>query len=134
VVRPTIETGGVFMNRILVIDQDRAAAHKFGLACLDEGIGVAMADNVCEGVRVLISDAISLVLVDASELRFGPRESATLFERVAPGVPVVAMVRPQMDLARIVALELAGFRVVTKPVVITDLLAKVPAEAESRRR
>jgi DNA-binding response OmpR family regulator len=122
------------MNRILVIDQDRAAGHTFGLACLDEGIGVAMADNVCEGVRILISDAISLVLVDASELRFGPRESATLFERVAPGVPVVVMVRPQMDLARIVALELAGFRVVTKPVVITDLLAKVPAEAEPRRR
>jgi DNA-binding response OmpR family regulator len=85
-------------------------------------------------VRILISDAISLVLVDASELRFGPRESATLFERVAPRVPVVVMVRPQMDLARIVALELAGFRVVTKPVVITDLLAKVPAEAEPRRR
>jgi DNA-binding response OmpR family regulator len=122
------------MNRILVIDQDRAAREKLGLACLAQGIGVAMADNVCEGARVLLSDTISLVLVDGAELRFGPRESATLFERVAPGVPVVVMVRADMDLGRIVALELEGFRVVTKPVTVPDLLAKVAAEMENRKR
>jgi DNA-binding response OmpR family regulator len=122
------------MNRILVIDQNRAAMEKLGLACLEQGIGVAMADNVCEGVRVLLSDAISLVLVDGAELRFGPRESATLFERVAPGVPVVVMVRADMDLSRIVALELEGFCVVTKPVTVPDLLVKVAAEVENRKR
>ena len=122
------------MNRILVIDQDRGAMEKLGLACLEQGIGVAMADNVCEGVRVLLSDAISLVLVDGSELRFGPRESATLFDRVAPGVPVAVMVRTDMDLGRIVALELAGFHVVNKPVTVPDLLAKVAAETENRKR
>ena len=121
------------MNRILVIDQDRVAMEKLGLACLEQGIGVAMTDNVCEGVRVLLSDAISLVLVEGGELRFGPRESATLFERVAPGVPVVVMVRPELDLNRIVALELAGFRVITKPVAVADLLAKVAVAAEPRR-
>jgi len=121
------------MNRILVIHQDRAAMEALGLACLEQGIGVAIADNLCEGVRVLLADAISLALVDGSELRFGPRESATLFERVAPGVPVVVMVRPEMDLARIVALELAGFRVVTKPVAVPDLLAKVAVDVEPRR-
>ena len=121
------------MNRILVIDQDRVAMEKLGLACLEQGIGVAMADNVCEGVRVLLADVISLVLVEGSELRFGPRESATLFERVAPGVPVVVMVRPELDLNRIVALELAGFRVITKPVAVADLLAKVAVAAEPRR-
>jgi DNA-binding response OmpR family regulator len=121
------------MNRILVIDQDRGAMEKLGLACLEQGIGVAMADNVCEGVRVLLSDAISLVLVEGAELRFGPRESATLFERVAPGVPVVVMVRPELDLGRIVALELAGFRVITKPVAVADLLAKAAVAAELRR-
>jgi DNA-binding response OmpR family regulator len=122
------------MNRILVIDQDRAAMETLGLACLEQSIGVAMADNVCEGVRVLLSDAISLVLVDGAELRFGPRESATLFERVAPGVPVVVMVRPDLDLGRIVALELAGFRVITKPVAVADLLAKVAVGAEPQGR
>jgi DNA-binding response OmpR family regulator len=122
------------MNRILVIDQDRRAAHTLGLACLDEGIGVAMADNVCEGVRMLLADTISLVLVEGTALRLTPRESATLFDRVAPGVPVVVMVRPETELSRIVALELAGFRVVTKPVTVHDVLAKVAVDAENRRK
>ena len=116
------------MNRILVIDQDRRAMQTLGLACLGEGIGIAMADNVCEGVRVLLADTISLVLVDGAELRLTPRESATLFDRVAPGVPVVVMVRPETDLSRVVALELAGFRVVTKPVAVPDLLAKAAVD------
>ena len=120
------------MNRILVIDQDRAAMEKLGLACLEQGIGVAMADNVCEGVRVLLGQEISLVLVDGLELRFGPRDSATLFERVAPDVPVVVMVRADDDLGRVVALELAGFRVVTRPVAVQDLFAKMAAEALPR--
>ena len=122
------------MNRILVIDQDRAAMQKVGLACLEQGIGVAMADNVCEGVRALLADTISLVLVDSLALRLGARESATLFERVAPGVPVVVMVRPETDLSRVVTLELAGFRVATKPVAVGDILAKVTPEAEPASR
>ena len=121
------------MNRILVIDQDRAAMEQLGLACLAQGIGVAMADNLCEGVRVLLGESVSLALVDAAELRFGPRESATLFERVAPDVPVVVMVRPEAELSRVVALELAGFRVVTKPVTVSDLIAKVATERETKR-
>jgi len=122
------------MNRILVIDQDRAAMERIGLACLEQGIGVTMADNVCEGVRILLGESIALVLVDALELRFGARDSATLFERVAPGVPVVVMVRSETELSRVVALELAGFRVVTKPVMIADVIAKVVGAAEPKRR
>ena len=122
------------MHRILVIDQDRTAMEKLGLSCLEQGVGIVMADNVCEGVRVLVEESVLVVLVDELALRFGPRESATLFDRVAPGVPVVVMARPQTDLSRVVALELAGFRVVTKPVAITDLLAKIVTHAENKRR
>jgi len=49
-------------------------------------------------------------------------------------VPVVVVVRPELDLGRIVALELAGFRVITKPVAVADLFAKVAVDAEPRRR
>jgi DNA-binding response OmpR family regulator len=122
------------MKRILVIDQDRAAMEKLGLACLERNVGVTMADNVCEAVRVLLAEPVSFVLVDGLELRFGARESATLFERVAPGVPVVVMVRPETDLSRIVQLELAGFKVVTKPVIAADLMAKVAADMERTGR
>jgi len=115
----------VAMNRVLVIDQDSTTTTRtLGLACLQCGIGVAFADNVCEGVRVLLETVVDLVLVDVAALRLTPREMATLFARVAPGVPLVVAVRPETPLDSRVALELAGFRVLTKPVTVEELVEK----------
>jgi DNA-binding response OmpR family regulator len=113
------------MNRFLVIDQDRAATQSLGLACLERGVGVAMAETVCEGVRVLLSATVSLIVVDGTLLRLSAREHATLFERVAPGVPLVVVVRPETSLDLRVGFELAGFRVLTRPVTVEDLLEKL---------
>jgi DNA-binding response OmpR family regulator len=112
------------MNRVLVIDQDRPAMQKFGLECLVHGTGVRIVENVCEGVRVLLAEDVSLIVVDAALLRLSVSEHATLFERVAPGVPVVVTVRPTTALETRIAFELAGFRVLTRPVTAEDLLAK----------
>jgi len=112
------------MNRVLLIDQDRATRERLGLDCLGHDVGVALADNVCEGVRVLLALPVSLIVVDAAALRLTTREHAVLFERVAPGVPVVVTVAAAAPLETRVALELAGFRVVTRPVTVEDLLAK----------
>jgi len=118
----------VQMNRVLVIDQDSATTTRtLGLACLQRGIGVAFADNVCEGVRLLLETVVDLVLVDVAALRLTPREMATLFERVAPGVPLVVAVRPETSVETRVALELSGFRVLTKPVTVEELVEKVPS-------
>jgi DNA-binding NtrC family response regulator len=115
------------MNRVLVIDQDCATTRTLGLGCLERGIGAVFADNVCEGVRVLLETPVDLVVVDGAALRLTPHELATLFERVAPGVPVVVAVRPEASLDARVALELAGFRVLGKPVTVEDLVDKVMA-------
>lgn len=112
------------MNRVLVIDQDRPAAERLGLQCLERGTGVRIAENVCEGVRVLLSDVVSLIVVDATLLRLTAWEHATLFERVAPGVPVMVVVRPATPLETRVALELAGFRVLVRPVTAEDVFDK----------
>ena len=112
------------MNRVLMIDQDRATRERLGLDCLGRNVGIALAENLCEGVRILLSLPVSLIVVDAAALRFTTREHADLFERVAPGVPVVVTVAAEAALETRVALELAGFRVVTRPVTAEDLLAK----------
>jgi hypothetical protein len=44
---------------------------------------------------------------------------------VAPGVPVVVVVRPGLPLQSRVSFELAGFRVLTRPVTAEDLLEKL---------
>ncbi len=113
------------MERLLVIDQDRAAAERFGLACLKKNVGLIIADNLCEGVRALLNEVVSVIVVDAGVLRLAPREHATLFERVAPSVPVVVVVRPETRLETRVAFELAGFRAVARPITPEDLLEKI---------
>jgi len=121
------------MNRVMVIDQDRATRELLGLACLGHDVGVALAENLCEGVRLLLSVPVSLIVVDAAAMRLSVREHVTLFERVAPGVPVVVAVNPEMPLENRVALELAGFRVLTKPVTVEELLEKGAALAGEAR-
>jgi DNA-binding response OmpR family regulator len=113
------------MKRFLVIDPDRTAAQRLGLACLEREVGALFAEGLCDGVRMLLSADVDLIVVDAAALRLTPREHATLFERVAGGVPVVVTVRPETPLDSRVALELAGFRVLAKPVAVEDLLDKV---------
>lgn len=110
------------MKQLLVIDQDRAAVQKVGLARVAERVGVALADNVSEGVRLLLDRPVSLIVVDATLLRLGAREHAALFDHVAPGVPVVVAVGPTTRHEFRVALELAGFRVLERPVDVDALL------------
>ena len=80
-----------------------------------------MTSRVTHLVHAAISRRQAL---DAGVLRLTTREHAVLFERVAPGVPVVVTVAAEAPLETRVALELAGFRVVTRPVTVEDLLAK----------
>ena len=86
------------MNRVLVIDQDRATREALGLACLGRNVAVAFAENVCEGVRTLLTLPVSLIVVDAAALRMTIREHVVLFDRVAPGIPVVVSVAAETPL------------------------------------
>lgn len=121
------------MDRVLVIDQDLTAPQRLGLACRAEGVAVARAETLCEGVRALLSTPVSLVAVDRGLLRLTPREHAILFERVAPGVPVVVVVRADTAVDARVAFELAGFRVLTRPPDAHDLVEKSRALALETR-
>jgi hypothetical protein len=64
-------------------------------------------------------------VVDAALLRLTPWEHATLFNQVAPGVPVSVVVPPDAPFETRAGLELAGFRVLTQPVSAAELLEGV---------
>jgi ActR/RegA family two-component response regulator len=114
------------VNRLLLIDERRQAAQKLGLECLERGVGVVLAESVCQEVRALRHGVVSLIVVDAAAVRLTP-DQAMLFERVAPGVPVVAVVRPDAALESRVAFAVAGFGVLPRPVTAEDLVEKVSA-------
>src|SRR5207247_8988320 len=81
-----------WMRTILIIDQDRATAHQFALACLKRDIGTALVDTVCEGVRLLLNESVSLIVVEPSLMHLSARDRAVSFDRVAPRVPAVVAV------------------------------------------
>ena len=112
------------MDRILVVDHDRGVAQQLGLQCLERGAGVVIAETLCDGVRALLSERVSVIAVDLRLMRMTPLEYAALFDRVAPGVPVVVVVPPEASLDSRVALELAGFRVLVRPVTAEEILDK----------
>lgn len=113
------------MIRVLSIDGDRNRAQALAMECMDQGIAVRMAETICEGVRYLLDAPVSLVLAEAGLLRLAKGEQARLFEAVAPGVPVILTVDAGAKVEDLVDLELQGFRVMSRPFALRDLLAKV---------
>ena len=114
------------MTRILLIGQEHATAERLGLQCLERGIGVVIAENVCEGVRALATSPVSLIVADCSRLRLDLHDQASLFDRVAPGVRVAVTVPADAPIEARVALELAGFQVVSAPATPDELLKPLP--------
>ena len=80
------------MNRILLIDRDRTLGASLGMACLERGIAIRMAETFCEGVRYLMDAPATAVLVDAVALKAAGADRGRIFETVAPGVPVMVTV------------------------------------------
>jgi DNA-binding response OmpR family regulator len=127
-----IDRERVAMNRVLLIDRDSEFTRAIGMACLNGGIAVRMAENVAEGVRYMLHFPVSAILVEASLLRLAAPEQRRLFDMVAPGVPVVVMVPSEAVTEDRVRLELQGFAVVAKPFDIAEMLAKIKPLAPPR--
>jgi DNA-binding response OmpR family regulator len=120
------------MMRVLLIDRDSDSARATAMACLDAGIAVRMAENLCEGVRYMLHFPVSAIFVDASLLRLAGPDQPRLFAMVAPAVPVVVMVSSDAATEDRVRLELQGFTVVAKPFDIVEVLAKIEPLARPR--
>src|SRR5262249_43802039 len=110
------------VNRVLIIDQDAEAAQRLALGCFDKGIAVVIAETVCEAVRALAATPVALIVAHLDRFRLGIAEQAAVFERVAPGVPVVVTVGSTVPLERRAALELEGFSVMPDPVEPDDVV------------
>jgi DNA-binding response OmpR family regulator len=119
------------MTRVLLIDGDRAFAQSVAMACFENGVAVRLAETLCEGVRYMLDGPVSVVLIDAGLLRLSGPEQVRLFDATAPGVPVVVLVREGAGLDETVKLQMQGFHVMTKPLDLRDILAKVEAPARS---
>ena len=113
------------MTRVLMIDGDRSLTQSVAMACLNSGVAIRMAETLCEGVRWLLGEPMSVVLVDSALMRLSGADLARLFDTVAPNVPVVVLVGSDLPVEEVVNLQLQGVRVVPKPFDVQDVLAKL---------
>lgn len=88
---------------------------------------MVMAESVCEAVRVLATTPVTVIVATASSFRLGPAEQAALFDRAAPGVPVIVTLSGDASLETRVALELAGFQVTPSAAELGELLKLLPS-------
>ena len=121
------------MDRIVVIDADRAHGQAILLACARDGVAVRLAETVGEGVRHLMDAPASAVLVDAGVIRLPVAEQARLFQSVAPGLAMVALGRGMGSEERL-RFEVEGFQVLDKSVDVREMLAKIEPRAVGGRR
>ena len=117
------------MNRVLLIDADRGASESFVVACLGRDVAVRTAETLCEGVRYLLEAPVAAIVVDAGLIRLSASDQARVFDLAAPGAPVVVVVKPNAPLEEYVRFEVAGFRVVPRPVDPVELMAKLDTQS-----
>jgi DNA-binding response OmpR family regulator len=112
------------MTRVLLIDDDRALAQSLAVHCIELGIAVRLAETLCEGVRYMVDGPVSAVLIDAALMRLPGTDQMRLFDTVAPGVPVVILLRAGA-VENAAKYQVQGFQVVAKPFDIGDVLTKL---------
>ena len=86
------------MNRVLLIDADRAASEAFVLGCLGRDVAVQTVETLCDGVRYALEAPVSAILVDAGLIRLA-REQTRSESPVAASSTAAPLVASPAELA-----------------------------------
>jgi DNA-binding response OmpR family regulator len=139
--KPTVQSQGTDVPRILVVDDDPMVCMAIEVFLERHNFQVKIADGGEAGLRALEGTAFDLMIVDIFMPHMRGFESIRIFHEQAPGVPLIAMSgyafanldTPAPDFLRM-ALELGATRCLRKPFAPAALLAVINeclAEAQS---
>jgi len=128
--RPTL--WGLFMTRILVVDDDPMVRMAIEVLLQRHNFEVVVADGGEAGLRALDGGGFELMIVDIFMPHMRGFESVRIFHERAPAIPLVAMSgyafadlnTPAPDFLKM-ALELGASRCLRKPFTPAALLAAV---------
>jgi len=140
--KPTVQSQGTDVPRILVVDDDPMVCMAIEVFLERHNFQVKIADGGEAGLRVLEGTAFDLMIVDIFMPHMRGFESIRIFHEQEPGVPLIAMSgyafanldTPAPDFLRM-ALELGATRCLRKPFAPAALLAVINeclADARSR--
>ncbi len=122
------------MEKILVVEDDRATRKALQELFQDEGYTVLTAQNGVEGLALFSSARPNFVILDLRMPQMGGQDACRQIRRLSEDVPIIILTGSPDEVSRVLLLELGADDYVTKPFSPKELLARVRAVLRRARR
>ena len=122
------------MEKILVIEDDRATRKALQQLFEPEGYSVDAAQNGAEGLAMFRASRPSFVILDLAMPQMNGRDVCRQLRKESEDVPVLVLTGSSDEVSRVTLLEMGADDYVTKPFSPRELLARVRAVLRRTRR
>jgi len=122
------------MEKILVVEDDRATRKALQQLFESEGFTVETAQNGAEGLAAFRSTKPSFVILDLQMPQMGGRDACREIRKQSEDVPIIILTGSVDEMNRVLLLELGADDYVTKPFSPKELLARVRAVLRRSKR
>ncbi len=122
------------MEKILIVEDDRATRKALQQLFEAEGFAVAVASNGAEGLAAYRHARPSFVILDLKMPQVSGQDVCRQIRRESEEVPIIILTASPDEISRVLLLELGADDYVTKPFSPKELLARVRAVLRRARR
>ena len=122
------------MEKILVIEDDRATRKALKQLFEPEGYTVEVAENGTQGLAVFRATRPNFVILDLRMPQLGGQDVCRQIRKESEEVPILILTGSADEVDRVLLLELGADDYVTKPFSPKELLARVRAVLRRTRR
>jgi two-component system, OmpR family, alkaline phosphatase synthesis response regulator PhoP len=122
------------MEKILIVEDDRATRKALQQLFEPEGYSVVVAQNGAEGLSAYRSGRPNFVILDLALPRIGGQDVCRQIRRESEDVPILILTGSSDEISRVLLLEIGADDYVIKPFSPKELLARVRAVLRRTRR
>lgn len=122
------------MEKILVVEDDRATRKALQQLFEPEGLSVDVAQNGVDGLAMFRAARPNFVILDLAMPQLGGQDVCRQIRKESEEVPILILTGSSDEISRVLLLELGADDYVTKPFSPKELLARVRAVLRRARR
>jgi DNA-binding response OmpR family regulator len=122
------------MEKILIVEDDRATRKALQQLFESEGFGVVTAADGADGLAAYRQARPNFVILDLKMPQLGGQDVCRQIRRESEDVPIIILTASPDEISRVLLLELGADDYVTKPFSPKELLARVRAVLRRARR
>jgi DNA-binding response OmpR family regulator len=122
------------MQKILVVEDDRATRKALKELFEPEGYSVVLATNGTEGLAAFRDSSPNFVILDLKMPQLGGQDVCRTIRKESEETPIIILTGSPDEISRVLLLELGADDYVTKPFSPKELLARVRAVLRRSRR